>query len=151
LNLSFDSTRQLRLCPHLHRSGHSLRLKQKGLLLCNLQEAERIRWATNTQNTFVFLDCSQGWELKQGGKFLQAHVFWGLFFERVFIRLLEPKRAMRTPGLGKEKGIFCLQKINTTFLNPFHQERKGFVLHFKRENGEENFFKRGGRGEVKHF
>jgi len=79
--------------------------------------------------------------LKQGGKFLQAHVFGFVFFEMVFIRLLEPKRAMRTPGLGKEKGIFCLQKINTTIFNPFQQERKGFVLHFIREMVKKIFLK----------
>merc|ERR1712026_239144 len=114
---------------------------KKGLLLCILQEAERKRWATNTQNTFVFLDCSQGWKLKQGGKFLHKLVFWVCFLKGVFIRLLEPKRAMRTPGLGKEKEIFCLQIINTTVFNPFQQERKGFVLHFIREMVKKIFLK----------
>jgi len=71
--------------------------------------------------------------------------FLGLFFETVFIRLLEPKKAMRTRGWVKKKGFSVYKKLTLNFFNPFQQERKGFVLHYERE-WLRKFFLKGWKG-----
>jgi len=60
--------------------------------------------------------------------------FLGLFFETVFIRLLEPKKAMRTRGWVKKKGFSVYKKLTLNFL--ILSNKKGKVLFYTiRGNG----------------